>query len=33
MTEDRNAWSKMVATVDTLVNKTEDEKVRTSIVI
>ena len=33
MTEDRNAWSKMVATVDTLVNKTQGEKVRTRIVI
>ena len=33
MTEDGNAWSNMVATVDTLVNKTQGEKVRTRIVI
>ncbi len=33
MTEDRHAWSKMVATVDTLVNNTQGEKVRTRIVI
>ena len=30
--EYRNVWSKMVATIDTLVNKTQGEKVTTSVI-